>query len=300
MPIENSHTYEAYVQDTWKPRPNLSLNLGLRYDLQTKVWNEDFTQDRYPRPLPYVDFASRGDDNNFAPRVGVAWDVRSDARSIVRAGYGVIYTNVQHNIVAGEGSAFQQFAISIRNPTYPDPYGGRDPMSFVSTAPPNITIGANNLVNAPAQTGNVGLSQELRGGAAFHLDGIYTRIDDLPTNVHINQPDPVTRQVPLPEWGRIQQTQPIGIFRYAAFLARFDKRAARSVYTVSYTLSKQDARMGTISNIWTTVRTSGPPTTTGATSSPRADRSSCPPTSRLAPSGRCGRRVRSTRWPASI
>ena len=52
--------------------------------------------------------------------------------------------------------------ITIRNPKYPDPYQGKDPLSFVSTAPPNITIGANNLVNAPAQTFNGGISQRAR------------------------------------------------------------------------------------------------------------------------------------------
>ena len=141
-----------------------------------------------PRPLPYVDFASRGDNNNIAPRLGVAWDLHSDGRSVIRGGYGVIYTNAQHNLVAGEGSAFQQYTITIRNPSYPDPYQGRDPLSFVSTAPPNITIGANNLVNAPAQTANVGFSKDIGRGGAIHLDGVYTRIDDLPTNVRSTSP----------------------------------------------------------------------------------------------------------------
>ena len=69
-PTDLSHTHEAHVQDEWKPSSNLTLNLGARYDLQTKIWHEDYTQARYPTPLPYVDFASRGDHNNLAPRLG--------------------------------------------------------------------------------------------------------------------------------------------------------------------------------------------------------------------------------------
>ena len=72
---------------------------------------------------------------------------------------------------------------------------------------------------------------------------MYTRIDDLPTNVQINQPDPVTGKVPLPDWGRIAQTQPIGTYRYQALLGKFDHRVgSRAVYTVSYTLAKQVAQ----------------------------------------------------------
>jgi hypothetical protein len=77
------------VSDEWKPFGGLTFNLGVRYDIQTGVWDEHHTQAEYPRPLPYVDFGSRGDKNNIGPRAGIAWDVKRDGRLVVRGGYGL-------------------------------------------------------------------------------------------------------------------------------------------------------------------------------------------------------------------
>src|SRR5207248_207603 len=146
----------------------LTLNLGIRYDLQTRIWNENFTQARYPTPLPYVVFNGRGDKNNLAPRLGFAWDPRENGRSVVRGGYGKIFVNVQNGTHDGEINDLQQYSVNIRNPSYPDPYQGRDPMTFVSTAPPNITISANDVANPVAQTYNGGFSQQLAEAFAIN------------------------------------------------------------------------------------------------------------------------------------
>jgi outer membrane receptor protein involved in Fe transport len=69
----------GFIQDDWKVRSNLTINLGLRYDRQT-----------------LTDAKS-----NFAPRVGFGWNPGGDARTAIRGGYGMYYTQVRTNFVAG-------------------------------------------------------------------------------------------------------------------------------------------------------------------------------------------------------
>jgi len=72
-----------------------------------------------------------------------------------------------------------------------------------------------------------------------HVDGIYTKTMKDMEAVNINTPDSVTKLRPLPEWGRILQTQSIGSSTYKALMVRIDKRYAnRFLYLMSYTLSK--------------------------------------------------------------
>src|SRR5437879_7158065 len=66
----------GYWQDSWSLRSNLTLNYGLRYEL-----------DKRYAPL-------HTDTNNFAPRVSFAWDPFKDHKTVVRAGYGIFYSPI--------------------------------------------------------------------------------------------------------------------------------------------------------------------------------------------------------------
>jgi hypothetical protein len=107
----------AYVQDDWRPRANLSLNLGLRYEYFTpyrEKYNRIANLDIAPGfaavavvtpdlPGPYSGAFPPGlvdpDRNNFSPRLGVAWRPWPKRTFQVRAGYGVFYN----------GSVYSQF-----------------------------------------------------------------------------------------------------------------------------------------------------------------------------------------------
>lgn len=69
----------TFVQDTFHVQPNFTLDLGLRYDRQT------------------LTTATK----NFQPRIGFAWQPGSDARTSIRGGYAMYYTQIRTNAVAG-------------------------------------------------------------------------------------------------------------------------------------------------------------------------------------------------------
>ncbi len=139
-----------FIQDTWKPGGTVTVDYGLRYDRQFGSFNENLTLD--PRVVAAVQAlgstanpASRGDKNNFGPRVGVTWDPKGKGDSVVRAGFGVYYDNIRTlNNMTGEQRNFSQYTIAIVNPPYPDPYLGKDPLTFASTAPANLNVLADN------------------------------------------------------------------------------------------------------------------------------------------------------------
>jgi len=105
-----------FLQDTWNVRDNLTLNLGVRWE---GTWHPDVFID--PEDTfygPYLDdpaFPSDGripdDLNNFQPRLGLAWDVENDGRTVVRLNAGSYFSRIpslvfaQHRTTNG---AFQQ------------------------------------------------------------------------------------------------------------------------------------------------------------------------------------------------
>ncbi|HEV3468625.1 MAG TPA: TonB-dependent receptor [Pyrinomonadaceae bacterium] len=93
IPDANNSHFAAYVQDDWRVRSDLTLSLGLRYELDTDVKNLSRAGEINPLVRPFLRGRRGRDADNFAPRVGFNW-ATADARTSVRGGYGIYYDRV--------------------------------------------------------------------------------------------------------------------------------------------------------------------------------------------------------------
>jgi hypothetical protein len=169
----------AYFQDDWTPAPRLTLNLGLRYDVE---FGSLPTDDVGLSTQPFAN-----DTNNLQPRVGFAWDVKGNGNTIVRGGGGLYVDQVYLNLTFNQTrtNSGRLLAITTFN-TNNDPRFAIDPLGGKTFADFKGTLGAINVTKFSPDsqqpevlTGSVGLAQQLFGTLAVSADYVYQRSDSL-------------------------------------------------------------------------------------------------------------------------
>ncbi|MBL8176413.1 MAG: TonB-dependent receptor [Bryobacterales bacterium] len=239
--IRQTHT-GLFVQDTWQMRPGLTVDLGMRYDFTTP--NHD-GQNRL-RPFdtrtmalaPAGDAWYRWDRNNFAPRAGIAWQVRR--RLAVRTGYGLFYQQyapgggnaVAQNTLAGNAVLTRQAVPILSWPLE----------AFLSqgVAPAPVANGFHfDKPDVYAQQWNFTLVQELWGDFGLETAYVGNRGINLRRQYNLNWIDPLTGRRPLPQLSRVNVEYANGQSTYHGFQAALRRRLGASAQTTfNYTFGK--------------------------------------------------------------
>src|SRR5580698_7570475 len=92
--------YAGFLQDDWRATKNLTFNLGLRYEINSVVKEDHNLLGNFSPTLGLEQVGQQigapyhGDHNNFAPRLGVAWDPFGTGRTVIRSAFGMIYETI--------------------------------------------------------------------------------------------------------------------------------------------------------------------------------------------------------------
>ena len=228
--FQSNPNFGMFAQDEWRVRPSLTLNAGLRYDLQF-----------LPEPI-------RTDTDNLAPRVGIVY-APGDRKTVVRAGFGLYYDRIPlratSNALQRDGLKYLVVQLSPTQPGAPVFPNVLAVQPATLPTKPNITRIDPNIEASYGQQANLQIERELPGNAVFSIGYLHLRAFHLILSRNVNVPTvPASAGIPNlgrpdPKWGNISRFESSGNSYYDGMVLSYNQRAAQwANIRVSYTLSK--------------------------------------------------------------
>jgi hypothetical protein len=194
LPNDDNTHLGFFAEDDWKALPKLTLNLGLRWELDTNLNNLSWYSDRNPLVDSYYQGTRHRDYNNWAPRFGFNYALNNNLS--VHGGYGIYYDRITLEVMSLEkGFDGRALALNVTAgnavtdqngvPVYLNPNGTFVPgapevlaspfsgFPFTGAGATGIDIINNRMRNPMVQQFNLGVEQQLGRGFFVKVDGVH-------------------------------------------------------------------------------------------------------------------------------
>ena len=234
--------FAAFVQDEWRVRKELTVTMGVRYDLQS------FKQPAVRNPDPQLAAAGidtsflKTDKNNFGPRLGLAWTPNS--KTVFRAGYGLFYGRTPSIMVGTAHSNNGVNVISVRvsgnnAPKYPGTLSA--PPTGVAGIKPSIFVFDKDYQNPMVHQASAGVEYALGTDLSVGASYLFVAGRDLQRSRDFNVGTPVPVGVPVQGGGSVTVMRFPDVRPFASFdrIIRFESTARSNYNGVTIEVKKR-------------------------------------------------------------
>ena len=200
------HELAVFLQDSWKPRSNLTVNYGLRWEAQiepslitpiNQLFYQPFIGQTVTNAQGTFSFPGNGtipsDYKMFQPRLGFAYDVNGDGKSVFRANAGLYYARIPGlNLASSRSTDGSRGQTLFRNSALtgilgaPPNYGDLLPSPAGGPFQPGVYVFDKNFENPRTFTATVGYEREIGAGIAAGLSYTHARTDHLTRFLNAN------------------------------------------------------------------------------------------------------------------
>jgi hypothetical protein len=186
-----TNLWSYYVNDSFRVSPRLTLDLGLRYDYQAIPRPPSNAFPQHPEFLSQI----KNDTDNYGPRVGFAWDVRGDGRSVLRGGTGKFFEYMPDILLAGPIQGLSGALITTTFtctttpsnpcPNYPNILSPTDFLAKSALSADVVTIGSGYQAQEAWRT-SLQFEQRLGEDYSVGVSAVYSKLDHIQGTKNIN------------------------------------------------------------------------------------------------------------------
>ena len=248
--------FAGFVADEWKVSSRVTANLGVRYEAITEPTERDGVMSALPDPVKGTAMVvgaplfNNPSLKNFAPRVGLAWDIRGDGKSALRAGFGIYHDQILTNYLNQTADSNPPFTVraDIPNPIFPDALAALNSQAR-SSSTTTINIIDPDTRQPYLMQFNASFQRALNASTSATVAYVGSRGKNLQREVLVNTPVPVIQPdgriffpagAPRinPSFGNIFMRKQDGESFYDSLQLRLDRRLHRGLQLqASYTWS---------------------------------------------------------------